>query len=198
MCILQHSLDDFDHGLSWRQWPGSFRFLDGCLKGRFRLPEAERSGFLGCPRPRLGVEGATKENGSLLGHRTSSVICPIEVSASRPPLPPAGTCKEARSLARRPHPSAHLVRLRSSNRAFLSTLATRVPLPPLRVVGRETRALGTSQKPCFPLIPERTSQRCSLLSPVTWQVHQRDYVTSAATERRWGCMGRRAQLMWWF
>lgn len=151
MCILQHSLDDFDHGLSWRQWPGSFRFLDGCLKGPFRLPEAERSGFLGCPRPRLGVEGATKENSSLLGHRTSSVICPIEVSASRPPLPPAGTCREARSLARCPHPSAHLlVQLRSSNRYFLSTFETRVPLPPLRVVGREMRALGTSQKPCFP------------------------------------------------
>lgn len=145
MCILQHSLDDFDHGLSWRQWPGSFRFLDGCLKGRVRLPEAERSGFLGCPRPRLGVEGAAKENGSLLGHRTSSVICPIEVSASGPPLPPAGTCREARSLARRPHPSAHLlVRLRSSNRAFLST---RNACPASAAPGRREGDAGPGDEP---------------------------------------------------
>lgn len=35
-------------------------------------------------------------------------------------------------------------------RASRSTPATRVPLPPLGVVGRETQARGTTWKPCVP------------------------------------------------
>lgn len=62
MRMLRNSPGDFDHRLSWRQWPQVLRRVS---KGPFRLPEAERSGSHSCPRPRLGVEGTPKEKGSL-------------------------------------------------------------------------------------------------------------------------------------
>lgn len=135
------------------------------------------------------VEGAPKEKGSLQGHKTRSVICRIEASESRASLasfqkPPAaaGTRRTARGLGRRPH------RLRTSQgcdllialfRAFPSILPTRVPLPPLRVLGRETQAPGTSQKPCFPLrprvdVPEEFPKSRYLAgdnSVTTWLLH---------------------------
>lgn len=47
---------------------GEFQALRPVSTGPFRLPEAERSGALGCLRPVLeegGVESAAKEQGSL-------------------------------------------------------------------------------------------------------------------------------------
>ena len=83
--------------------------------------------------------------------------------------------------------------LRSCNRtlrAFSSVLPTRVLIPPLMVLGRETQAPGTSQKPCVPSVPQRISQKSLLLSPATWQVTTawiRCFGT--VTTRGWGCVG---------
>lgn len=63
MCV-QHSSGDFAHGPSWRQWPGSFSLLDGCLKGPFDFRRPKDLDSLAVSAPAWGVEEATK--GSIL------------------------------------------------------------------------------------------------------------------------------------